>query len=136
MNTIFATLCGLLRLVGKPFGWDYQTTSVNICIHLWPWICIAASVVAVVCAVVCGSWLWITACGIYAVLNAAAYYAIVRHYYPGTVDEVFSQCYEDLNAIAGSWHTSYAIVNLLIYVVLMAMLLSFDASLLALLLLA
>jgi len=132
METIFTTLCLLLNRIGRLLHWDYQTASVNICIHLWPWLCIAMSVVMLVCAIVNGCGLWIVACIIYALLCASAYYAVVRHYYPNTVSRIFELCHADLQVLAKQWHTTYAVVNLLIYVVLFVMIMTFDSTLILL----
>jgi len=134
MGKIFAFLCRMLALVGKPFGWDYYTVSVYVCLHLWPLICVAMSVAMLVCAVVNGSGLWITACAIYVLLNVLGYLAVIRHYYPGSIPQIFNQCYEDLMTLAREWHTTYAIVNLFFYIILFALLMTFDITMMCLML--
>lgn len=59
---------------------------------------------------------------------------VIKHYYPGTINEIFNHCYLDLIAIAEEWNTSYAIVNLLIYVILFIAIMVFDISLIMLML--
>jgi len=132
MNAIFTVLCFLLRDIGKLFNWDYQTTSVYICIHLWPLLCVIMSLTMLGCACATGNGLWITACTLYALLNGAAYFAIIRHYYPASIQDIFQLCWAELNVIASRWHTTYAIVNLLIYVVLFAVIMTFDLMLILL----
>ena len=134
MNIIFNILCNCLKMVGRPFGWDYQTSSVYICIHLWPLLCVAASLVMLMSAVATGNGLWITACTIYTALNVFGYWAVVKHYYPGTINEIFTHCYTDLMAIAKEWNTSYAIVNLVVYVLAFILIMAFDVSLIMLML--
>ena len=41
---IFGVLCGILYIIGLPFGWNYQETSVYIWIHLWPILCILSTI--------------------------------------------------------------------------------------------
>lgn len=77
---------------------------------------------------------WITACSIYALINAFGYWAVVRHYYPGTINEIFTHCYSDLMAIAKDWNTTYAIVNLVVYVLAFILIMAFDVCLIVLML--
>ncbi len=134
MNIIFAALCACLNLVGKPFGWDYQKTSVYVCIHLWPLLCVAMSLVMLACAVTTTNPLWITVCAIYAALNAFGYWIVVRHYYPGTINEIFELCMAELIVLAKQWHTTYPVVNLVIYILLFAAIMAFDVCLILLML--
>jgi len=128
MTFIFQFLCQCLNWLGRLVGWDYYTASVYICIHLWPVLCVVMSVVMLVVAIGKGNGWWITVCAIYALINGGVYYAIVRHYYPGTIPEIFNHCYNDLMTLAAEWHTTYAIVNLLIYIVLFALIMVADFS--------
>ena len=73
--------------------------------------------------------LWIAACAIYAAFNAFGYWAVIKHYYPGTIKEIFELCMTELLVIAKRWHTSYAVVNLVIYVLLFAAIIVFDVCL-------
>ena len=113
-------------MIGKCFGWDYQKVSVYICIHLWPLICVAMSLVMLTVAMSTANLLWITACGIYVSLNIFGYWVVVRHYYPGTIPGIFVRCRDELIVIAERWHTSYAVVNLIVYVLLFAAIMTFD----------
>ena len=36
MSEVFYLLCGLLYLIGLPLGWNYEDTSVYICIYAFP----------------------------------------------------------------------------------------------------
>lgn len=53
---------------------------------------------------------------------------------PKNIEEIFEHCYFDLMELAQEWHTSYAIVNLLIYVILFIAIMAFDISLIMLML--
>lgn len=134
MDQIFVFLCKCLAKIGRFLGWDYEKSSVYVCIHLWPLLCVAASLVMLVSAVATGYGLWITACTIYASLNVFGYWAVVKHYYPGTIKEIFELCMTDLLVIAKRWHTSYAVVNLVIYIILFAAIMAFDTILILLIL--
>lgn len=129
MNRIFVLLCGCLKQSGRPFGWNYTEASVYICIHLWPILCVVMSLVMLGFAIATANTCWIIACTIYAVLNAFGYWAVIKHYYPGANQEIFERCMEDLIAFAKEWHTTYAVVNLVIYVLLFAAIMAFDLNL-------
>ncbi len=90
------------------------------------------SLVMLVIALLSTNLTWISVCSIYAAFNMFGYWAVIRHYYPGTKKEIFDRCYFDLMAIAEEWKTSYAVVNLIIYVLLFIAILSFDVLLIML----
>ena len=132
MSKLFSFLCECLAILGKAFGWNYQKASVYICIHLWPVLCVIMALVMLAMAIFSSSLLWITVCSIYVLFSIFGYWIVIKHYYPGTVDEIFNHCYLDLMKISEEWHTTYAIVNLIIYVVLFIAIMAFDVILLLL----
>jgi len=134
MVKIFDFLCDCLDLMGKPFRWNYYKASVYVCIHLWPLLCVAMSLVMLGLAVSTTSPLWMAVCAVYAMFNVFGYWMVLRHYYPGTIYEVFDTCVYDLQALAKEWHTTYAVVNLVIYVLLFAAIMAFDVMLILLML--
>ena len=134
MDKIFQILCGCLAQIGRPFGWNYEKASVYICIHLWPLLCVVIALVMLGIAVSTTNPLWITAYIIYFLFNAFGYWAVIKHYYPGTINEIFTHCYLDLMTIAKEWNTSYAIVNLVVYVLAFILIMAFDVSLIMLML--
>lgn len=134
MDKIFQFLCGYLALIGRPFGWNYEKASVYICIHLWPLICVVMSLVMLVIAVSTTNLLCIAACIIYFLFNVFGYWAVIKHYYPGTINEIFTHCYADLMTIAKEWNTTYAIVNLVVYVLAFILIMTLDVSLIILML--
>ncbi len=134
MDQIFVFLCRCLSKTGRFLGWNYEKASVYICIHLWPLLCVAMAVVMLGCAVATSNPLWITACTIYALANAFGYWVIVRHYYPSTTTEIFQRCREELIVVAERWGTTYAVVNLIVYVLLFVAIMVFDVSLIMLML--
>jgi len=85
-------------------------------------------------AVLTSNLLWTAVCVIYFLFNVFGYWTVIKHYYPGTINEIFIHCYSDLMTIAKEWNTSYSIVNLIIYVVLFIGIMAFDVSLIILML--
>lgn len=134
MDKVFQFLCGCLAQIGRPFGWNYEKSSVYICIHLWPLLCVVMALVMLGIAVSTTNPLWIAACIIYTLFNLFGYCAVIKHYYPGTINEIFTHCYLDLMAIAKEWNTTYAIVNLVVYVLAFILIMVFDVCLILLML--
>ena len=134
MDKIFQFLCGCLAQIGRPFGWNYEKASVYICIHLWPLLCVVMALVMLVIAVSTTNPLCIAACIIYFLFNVFGYWAVIKHYYPGSINEIFTHCYSDLMTIAKEWKTTYAIVNLVVYVIAFILIMAFDVCLISLML--
>ena len=134
MDKVFQFLCGCLAQIGRPFGWNYEKASVYICIHLWPLLCVVMALVMLVIAVSTTNPLCIAACIIYFLFNVFGYWAVFKHYYPGTINEIFAHCYSDLMTIAKEWNTTYAIVNLVVYVIAFTLIMAFDVCLIMLML--
>ena len=134
MDKIFQFLCGCLALIGRPIGWNYEKASVYVCIHLWPLLCVVMALVMLGIAVSTTNPLCIAACIIYFLFNVFGYWAVFKHYYPGTINEVFAHCYSDLMTIAKEWNTTYAIVNLVVYVIAFTLIMAFDVCLIMLML--
>ena len=131
MDKIFQFLCGCLAQIGRPFGWNYEKASVYICIHLWPLLC---EVMALVMLEVGGFLPKIAGIIIYFLFNVFGYWIVLKHYYPGTINEIFTHCYSDLMTIAKEWKTTYAIVNLVVYVIAFILIMAFDVCLISLML--
>ena len=134
MDKVFQFLCGCLAQIGRPFGWNYEKASVYICIHLWPLLCVVMALVMLGIAVSTINPLWIAASIIYFLFNVFGYGAVIKHYYPGTINEIFTHCYSDLMTIAKEWKTTYAIVNLVVYVIAFILIMAFDVCLISLML--
>ncbi len=132
MDKVFQFLCVCLAQIGRPFGWNYEKASVYICIHLWPLLCVVMALVMLGIAVSTTNPLCIAACIIYFLFNVFGYWAVFKHYYPGTINEVFAHCYSDLMTIAKEWKTTYAIVNLVVYVIAFTLIMAFDVCLIML----
>lgn len=128
MEIIFEILCGCLYVIGLIFGWDYKETSVYICIYLWPILCVLISLlptVALVRNIVYNKRRILSIIGIpFAMLYTMVYVAIAgkleehyeNSYLIGGINAQFDQCMRDLQQIASMCETTYAMVNLKIYV--------------------
>lgn len=88
MSKVFQFLCDCLAQIGRPFGWNYEKARVYICIHLWPLLCVVMALVTLVIAVSTTNPLWIAACIIYFLFNVFGCWAVVKHFYPGTINEI------------------------------------------------
>lgn len=69
MELLFQILCGLLYLVGIPFGWSYQETSIYVCIYLWPTICTLSTIPMLWISIKRHKWVMSAICLLY--LNSA-----------------------------------------------------------------
>ena len=134
MDRIFQFLCACLARIGRTAGWNYEKASVYICIHLWPILCIAMTVVMLSMALLSANPLMITVCSIYVLFSMFGYWIVIKHYYPGSIEEIFEHCYSDLMTIAKEWHTTYAVVNLVVYVLAFILIMTFDVALILLML--
>ena len=134
MDKVFQFLCACLAQIGRPFGWNYEKASVYICIHLWPLLCVVMALAMLGIAVSTTNPLCIAACIIYFLFNVFGYWAVFKHYYPDTINEIFAHCYSDLMTIAKEWNTTYAIVNLVVYVIAFTLIMAFDVCLIMLML--
>ena len=140
MAYIFGFLCLCLEKVGQIFRCDYIDISVYICIHLWPILCVLAALGMLGVAIATGSVWWIVACSIYFLVLAFGYWAVVKHYYIKVRgrrlnnEQIFEKCQNDLEVLAKEWGTTYAVVNLVFYILLFAAIMVFDFCLLKLML--
>lgn len=131
MKTIFTILCGLLYCIGIPFGWSYETTSVYICIYLWPIICTLSTVPIIWQSIKLVSRKKML--GLFLVLLAiiyTAYYGYYTleaiHHYNINDPHAFMNCMLDLKSLASYFKISYEAVNILIYVVGFTVIVTFN----------
>ncbi len=138
IKAIFGILCGILYVFGLLFGWNYQETSVYICIYLWPILCILSTLPIIYYNI---KRIVISKRGYVALLFSFLYnysyilvficilghYTLIGRYGTNSIDIVFNQCYKDLQQIASTCGTTYEIVNLVIYVVLFMMIILFNS---------
>ena len=126
-------LCVLFLLaLGKLCGLTYKQISVvfNLWIQgailmlsgliLWP--------VAIYRFIDSGDLSWLCVSIVYlppACLYVYGYIRMLRHYHL-PFNDAFDRCVSDLQRLAGKWHTTYQVVNLLIFVVFFLLLLSLN----------
>ena len=138
MNLIFAFLCGCLYVVGLIFGLDYKQVSVLVCCWLWPAIC-TASVLPLLYVAVRDFFrckLALTRILYYVIACIAfAYFYFCFCFtnecldrYPEMDEVTFNLCMKDLQVLAAHIGISYEALNLLFYVVLFAVILTFNIS--------
>ena len=128
---LFNLLCGFLYLIGIPFGWSYQDTSIYVCIYLWPILCCLSTLPILYISVltirkhkIVGMILMLLS-GMY-----SFYYVFYTHFiisrYGFGVPNAFNKCMIDLKFIAEQTRLSYAEINIFIYVVLFLGIISFN----------
>ena len=123
MTELFQLLCGLLYLVGYPFGWTYQETSIYICIYLWPILCCLSTVPIIFVSLSCIVKHKIS--GIVLTLLSVVYSMYYLFYTNLVIDRYnisnvnsFNNCMLDLQMIARQTGVTYEALNIYIYVVL------------------
>ena len=124
---IFAILCQLLAMLGAAFNLSYVEISVILCLIIVPIVCILSAVMIMI-----GTFRNFTQKNtryrimriILSIIYIGVYVYLFKqcctHYFPtGTIDYnyAFELCKNDLIHIAEIYNTSYAMVNLIIYVI-------------------
>ena len=122
MKILFMFLCGILYLIGIPFGWSYETTSIYVCIYLWPILCCLSTLPILFISLkylkknfFIGSFL-----SIFSILYLLSYIGFtlsVIERYNIKYKNSFMNCMIDLKDIAHYYGISYETLNILIYVV-------------------
>ena len=120
INFFFAFLCGVLYVIGLPFGLNYEETSVYICIYLWPLLCVACALFTTYKAIRKKRRGFIIANSIISVLYILITWGIFAHYSRLSIHEQFDDCMWKLYGLSDYLGISYEAVNLLIYVVLLS----------------
>lgn len=131
IEDLFNLLCGFLYLIGIPFGWSYQDTSIYICIYLWPILCCLSTLPILYISVltirkhkIVGMILMLLS-GMYSFYYVFYTNFIISRYGFG-VPNAFNKCMIDLKFIAEQTRLSYAEINIFIYVVLFLGIISFN----------
>jgi hypothetical protein len=125
IKLIFAILCGILYVIGLPFGLNYEQTSVYICIYLWPLLCVACALFTTYKAIKKKKTTFIVVNSIISVLYILITVGIFAHYSRLSVHEQFNDCMWKLYGLSDHLGISYEAVNLLIYVVLFSLIVLF-----------
>ena len=116
IDLIFKILCGCLYLVGLPFGWSYQTTSIVICIYLWSILCTLTTFPILWESIRKHKWV-IAALSLFYTLFCIWITVYFTNRYSISDPNAFMNCMIDLDSIAKYVGTSYELLNILIYVV-------------------
>ncbi len=124
---IFVGLCGILYVIGLCLGWDYREASVNICIYLWPALCVLSTLpitVGLIHRIVVNKGRWLSVLALpFAWFYTTCYITftvLIYTYYTDSIyhNNPFDMCMNDLQHIAKDCNTTYEHVNIVIYVYL------------------
>ena len=107
MEYIFQILCGMLYLFGLLFGWNYQETSVYVCIYAFPFLMLVPFVLTFLLLLVVAA----TGC---AFAGSLCYFH--KFNIDGSVYDQYRYCMDWLYETAAHLHTSYEMLNMWIYV--------------------
>ena len=125
MEYIFQILCGMLYVFGLLFGWNYQETSVYVCIYAFPFLMLVPFVLTSARAfyiflrgqrktsTVLLLLLVIAATGC-AFAGSLCYFH--KFNIDGSVYDQYKYCMDWLYETAAHLHTSYEMLNIWIYV--------------------
>jgi len=125
IKIIFGFLCGCLYVIGLCFGWDYQETSVHVCLRWWPAICLLSTlpiIIGLIMRVIKNQKRWLSLYLIPVSVYYSFYYIstimIINRHYPTDVPIAynFEMCMTDIQSIATACGTTYEIINMIIYV--------------------
>lgn len=125
IKAFFTFLCGVLYVIGLLFGWDYQETSVYICIYACPLICVFFSLFSTYKAIRRKYNPFIVVNGGLSVLYIIITWSIFSYYSALSVKDQFNDCMRRLYALSDTIGISYEALNLLIYVVLLSLIVLF-----------
>ena len=123
-------LCVLfLRLLGKLFGLSYKQISVVFNLWIQGAVLTLSGVLPFVIAI---TWaphlfygLFVLIFALYGFCYIYGFIKMLRHYHL-PFDYAFDLCVDDLQCLAKKWHSTYQIVNLIIFVVLFLILLGLN----------
>ena len=111
-----------LRLLGKLFGLTYK--QISVVFNLWVQGAVlmltglAPAAASIYKCATSGSSIWLTVAIpliAYAALHVYGFAKMLHHYHL-PFDDAFDLCVEDLEKLAVKWHTTYYILNLIIFV--------------------
>jgi hypothetical protein len=128
IKLIFAVLCGILYCIGLPFGFNYEETSVYICIYLWPLLCVVAALYVTIKATIRKD-VWIASInGFTLLVYSLITITIFKHYLAlPSIHAQFNDCMWKLYGLSSNLGISYEALNLLIYVVLFSVIMLFHS---------
>ena len=121
-----------LRLLGKLFGLTYK--QISVVFNLWVQGAVlmltglAPAAAAIYKCAISGSYMWLTVViplTAYAALYVYGFIKMLHHYHL-PFDDAFDLCVEDLVRLAAKWHTTYHILNLIIFVLFFLMIIGIN----------
>lgn len=135
---IFGILCGLLYWVGALLGLDYYEVSIVMCCYVWPVICTLSTLPILYhllkrVRVDGREAKWVA--GLVASILYTLFYAFCTGYFifsyhlssvPGETAATFNKCVHDLTDLAQWLGVTYAVMNLIIYVLGFVFILAFN----------
>ena len=131
----FALFVAFLMLLGKLCGLTYKQISVVFNLWLQGAVLVLSALMplAVSAIRICSGFTFLRLLSvvffvIYAMAYIWAFLRMLLHYHL-PVDRAFDCCVHDLQVLAGKWHTSYQVVNLLIFVIAFLLLFSLNICL-------
>lgn len=121
MDFIFEFLCGILYLIGYPFGLSYEETSIYVCIYLWPSLCVLSTIPIIWASVKRIKVNRIV--GIVCLLFSLIYFSYYCYYTNFIIERYnisnpnsFNNCLLDLKSLSEIIKISYANLNMYIYI--------------------
>lgn len=131
MKLIFEFLCGLLYLIGYPFGLTYEEISIYICIYLWPSLCTISTIPIILISF--KKILNKKIVGIPCLISSIIYFLYYCYYtnlvicrYNISNPNSFTNCMLDLKILAKYYEISYETLNILIYVIGFILIITFN----------
>lgn len=109
----FGACCGIMLIVGWVLGLSY----IEFCVigNIWlPALTIIASAISMMVNVKKSPWILKSGCYIFGILQIVAMLLLLLHYW-GSMDCAFYLCVRDLRNLASHFHTTYEIVNIIVY---------------------
>lgn len=116
ITLIFKFLAGCLYLIGILFGCSYQTTSIVMCVYLWPILCTLTTFPILYMSIQKRKWI-IAICAIFYTSFCIGITAYFINRYNLNDPNAFMNCMIDLDSLAKYMGMSYELLNILIYVV-------------------
>lgn len=120
----FEVCCGLVYVVGLAFGFTYKQICVIINIYLEAGLCLLSalwvtwtSIKRFVHEKSGGNGILMTSGIIYGLAFLVGFYLICQHY-AMPLENAFDLCYRELHLLANNYHTTYNIVNYVIFILL------------------
>lgn len=126
MSSLFYFLCGVLYVLGLPFGWNYEETSVYVCIYAFPFLVVLPFIVMVVRMLmliiygrrkIFGSMLLIVSLFLLYMVSGMSYVYFDIFNIDGSIHEKFLFCMNYLSNYAGRIGMTYEELNMAIYVI-------------------